>query len=226
MTAVGYYFATHLYEKTGVPIGVISVKWGSSRVDAWTAPEIVYADKYQNLLPVKGDSYYNRLLNQGSWLYLNKLLPVVPYTVNGILWYQGESNGRKEEAVNYAPLLNKLIENWRSIWNEKLSFYLVQIMPYSLAGEKSDWGAIRQAQEYVSKNTDDVYMTTLVKTGEDKLIHPTRKKSVGVSLAKAVLCETFGIKQEYCGPIYDKTEKIKNGIKISFTHADGLEIRG
>ena len=226
MTAVGYYFATHMYEETGIPVGIISVNWGSSRVDAWTAPEIVYTDEYQSLLPVKGDSYYNRLFNQGSWLYLNKLLPVVPYTVNGILWYQGESNGRKEEAVNYGVLLNKLIENWRDIWNEKLPFYCVQVMPYLLAGENADWGAIREGVEFVSKNTEKVYMTTPVKTGEAKLIHPTRKKKVGVALAKAVLCENFGIKQEYCGPVKEKYEWTENGIKVTFTHADGLQICG
>ena len=69
-------------------------------------------------------------------------------------------------------------------------------------------------------------MTTLVKTGEAKLIHPTRKKSIGIALAKAVMCEKFGVEQEYCGPVYDSFKWIENGIKVEFTHADGLEIRG
>lgn len=226
MTAVGYYFAKHLYEQNGVPVGIISSNWGSSRVDAWTAPEIVETEEYQALMPVKGQSYYERLFNQGSWLYLNKILPIVPYTVSGVLWYQGESNSKTEESVTYATRLNMLIENWRDIWNDKLPFYCVQIMPYDIPGTESDWGAIRQQIEYVSKHTEKAYMTTLVKTGEAKLIHPTRKKSVGIALAKAVLCEYFGITQEYCGPVYENVEWIENGIKVTFSHADSLEIRG
>ena len=224
-SAIGYYFAKHLYANTGVPVGVISCNWGSSRVDAWTAPEIVETEEYQALMPVKGQSYYARLFNQESWLYKNKLLNVAPFAVNGVLWYQGESNIQKEESVTYGTRLDIMIKNWRDLWNDNLPFYCVQIMPF-VDDRDVDWGAVRQGIEYVSKNTENVYMTTLVKTGEARLIHPTRKKQVSVALAKAVLCEQFGIKQEYCGPVYDTAEWIENGIRISFTHCGQLEIRG
>ena len=85
---------------------------------------------------------------------------------------------------------------------------------------------MRQGIEYVSKITEKVYMTTLVKTGEAKLIHPTRKKKLSVALAKAVLCEQFGIKQEYCGPVYDTAQWFENGVKITFAHADSMNIFG
>ena len=224
-SAIGYYFARHLYKQNGVPVGVISCNWGSSRVDAWTAPEIVETEEYQALIPVKGNSYYERLFNQKSWLYVNKILNIAPYAANGVLWYQGESNAQKVECDTYATRLDIMIENWRKLWNDKLPFYCVQIMPYADTAE-NDWGAIRQGTEYVSKHTEKVYMTTPVKTGESKLLHPTRKKSLGIALAKAVLCEFFGISQEYCGPVYDTVLWIDNGVKVEFTHADKLEIRG
>ncbi len=34
-TAVGYYFAQQLREKTGVPIGLINTSWGGSRIEPW-----------------------------------------------------------------------------------------------------------------------------------------------------------------------------------------------
>ncbi len=34
-TAVGYFFAKHLREKTGVPIGLIHSSWGGSRIEPW-----------------------------------------------------------------------------------------------------------------------------------------------------------------------------------------------
>jgi len=224
-SAIGYYFAKHMYENTGVPVGVISCNWGSSRVDAWTAPEIVDTEEYQALMPVKGKSYYARLFNQESWLYKNKLLNVVPFAISGVLWYQGESNIQKDESVTYGTRLDIMIKNWRELWNDNLPFYCVQIMPFVDCGE-NDWGAVRQGIEYVSKHTENVYMTTLVKTGEARLIHPTRKKAVSVALAKAVLSEQFGIRQEYCGPVYDTVQWFENGVKITFTHCEKLEIRG
>jgi len=224
-SAIGYYFARHLYEQTGVPVGVISCNWGSSRVDAWTAPEIVETEEYQALMPEKGKSYYARLFNQESWLYKNKLLNVAPFAVNGVLWYQGESNTYKGECFSYATRLDIMINNWRKLWNDDLPFYCVQIMPFDIHDD-SEWSVVRQGIEYVTKNTEKVYMTTLEKTGEAKLIHPTRKKKLAVSLAKAVLSEQFGIKQEYCGPVYDTAKWFENGVKITFNHANGLNILG
>ncbi len=225
-SAIGYFVALQLYKNTGIPIGVISCNMGASRVDSWTAPEIVNTDEYQSLFPVKGNSYYTYEFNRESWLHIHKLLPIVPYSVTGVLWYQGESNTRREESANYAVLLETMIKNWRELFGETLPFYCVQIMPYGKAGADSDWAAVRRAQEYVSKNTEKVYLTTLVYTGEANLIHPTRKKKVATALSKAVLCEKYGICTEYCGPVYESFEKLENGVCITFTHADELLING
>jgi sialate O-acetylesterase len=38
-TAVGYYFAREVQQKTGVPIGIIDSNWGGSRIEPWVATE-------------------------------------------------------------------------------------------------------------------------------------------------------------------------------------------
>lgn len=38
-TAVGYYFAKRIYQKTAVPIGLISSNWGGSRIEPWMSPQ-------------------------------------------------------------------------------------------------------------------------------------------------------------------------------------------
>ncbi len=44
-TAVGYFFAKHLREKTGVPIGLIHSSWGGSRIEPWMdAPTLGFED--------------------------------------------------------------------------------------------------------------------------------------------------------------------------------------
>ena len=224
-SAIGYDVGRMLCEKMDIPIGIISCNIGASRVDAWTAPEIVETAEYQQWLGNKHWDWHYYKFNQGSWCYLNKLLPIVPYTISGVLWYQGESNRLTEEAVNYDKLLSKLIANWRDLWQKDLPFYIVQIAPHA-DGEWNDWPHIRQAQERVTKEVSATYLCTLVHTGEADNIHPTKKHALAVQLTNSVLANAFGADLEYCGPVYDTVERTEAGIKITFTHAIGLHFDG
>ncbi len=57
------------------------------------------------------------------------IAPIVPYTLKGVIWYQGENNA--DRAWQYRKLFPAMIENWRSDWNNKdLPFYFVQISPH------------------------------------------------------------------------------------------------
>lgn len=224
-TAIGYDVARMLQEQLNVPIGIVSSNLGASRVDAWTAPEVVNAPDYQQMLGNKHWDWHYYKFNQGSWCYLNKLLPLVPYGIAGVLWYQGESNRHPAEAVYYNALLQQMIENWRDLWGENLPFYIVQIAPFADSPE-NDWPHIRQSQEWVAKNVPDAYLCTLVHTGESDNIHPTKKHQLAVELSNAVLANAFGYDVEYCGPVYDKVEKTADGVRVTFTHADGLHFDG
>ena len=225
-SAIGYDVGRMLCEELDIPVGIISCNIGASRVDTWTAPEIVETEEYQHLLGNKHWDWHYYKFNQQSWCYLNKLMNVAPYTICGVLWYQGESNRLEEEAVNYDKLLGKLIANWRDLWdNEQLPFYLVQIAPFA-DGAENDWPHIRQAQERVTKEVAGTYLCTLNHTGEADNIHPTKKHHLAVELKDAVLANAFGYDVEYCGPVYDKVEKTENGVTITFTHADGLHFDG
>lgn len=220
-TAIGYDVGRMLCEALDVPVGIVSCNIGASRVDAWTAPEIVNTPEYQQMLGAKHWDWHYYKFNQGSWCYLNKLLPIVPYTLCGVLWYQGESNRLEEEAVHYDKLLSKLIANWRDLWQKDLPFYIVQIAPHN-DGEWNDWPHIRQAQEKVSKTVPNTYLCTLTHTGEADNIHPTKKHQLAVELKNAVLANAFDYDVEYCGPVYDTATPTANGVAIAFTHADGL----
>lgn len=224
-TAIGYDVGRMLQEELNVPIGIVSCNIGASRVDAWTAPERVETEDYQQMLGAKHNDWHYYKFNQGSWCYLNKLLPIVPYTIRGVLWYQGESNRLESEAVHYHTLLKILIENWRDLWQADLPFYIVQIAPHA-DGEWNDWPHIRQAQERVTKEVANTYLCTLGHTGEADNIHPTKKHHLAEKLTNAVLANEFGYDAEYCGPVYDTIERTAEGVKITFTHADGLHFDG
>ncbi|MBQ3546880.1 MAG: hypothetical protein IJA44_00190 [Clostridia bacterium] len=225
-SAIGYYFANSLQKHTGVPVGVISCSKGASRVDAWTSPEYTNSERYIQMQKVRHNDYNVYKFNHNSYLYKNKLLNIVPFPNSGVLWYQGESNRGNEESVHYAEMLEIMIKNWREIWNDNLPFYCVQLMPYNENAEIADWAMIRSQQELVSKTVDNTYLVTIVNTGESKLIHPVRKKTVSYELANAVRNVQFGENVEYCGPILEKYEYVDNKIKLFFSHALGLNIKG
>lgn len=225
-SAIGYYFANELQKHSGVPVGVISCSKGASRVDAWTASEYVNTERYNDMQRVRHNDYHYYKFNHNSYLYNNKLLNIVPFANSGVLWYQGESNRGNEESVYYAEMLQIMINNWRKIWNDNLPFYIVQLMPYNERAEVADWAMIRSQQEKVAKTVDNTYLVTLVNTGESNEIHPINKKTVSYELANAVKYAQFKEMVEYCGPILEKYECLEKEIKLTFSHADGLNFKG
>lgn len=225
-TAVGYACAVEIYKKTNVPIGIVSCNKGATRVDAWTDLNIVNTDAYQNLCKIKHPDYEIYRFNQKSLMYYSKLLKIVPYSVCGVLWYQGESNRGAEEAKNYSVMLDIMIDNWRRLWDDELKFFLVQLMPYEDEDKNAAWQLIRECQEKISKTKDGVYLSSLCNTGDKCFIHPTHKKLISEMLANAVLNKIFGFDTEYCGPVYKEVCLSGNSAIISFEHGEGLCIRG
>lgn len=224
-SAVAYYFALKYHRITGIPVGIVSCNKGASRVDAWTSSDIVSRPDYQSMIKKHHRDMEEYRFNIGQWLYYNKLIPIVPYTLKAVLWYQGESNRLHEEAVNYDVLFRFMVNNWRTLWHEELPFYTVQIMPFDEPETDADWTAIRMAEVRAAASISGVRLVTLFNTGEEKQIHPTKKKCVGEALASAVLSD-YGDAEEYSGPVNAICNFENDHVRVRFDHAKKLEIRG
>ena len=62
---------------------------------------------------------------------------MIPFTLKGFLWYQGESNLIDGAEKNYFDKKKTLIESWRKAWGDnELSFYYVQISPHTYADRR------------------------------------------------------------------------------------------
>lgn len=63
-TAVGYFFAKSLYEKYGVPIGLINSSFGGTPVESWTSEEGLktFPDVLAQIEPFKNPDNVNRIL--------------------------------------------------------------------------------------------------------------------------------------------------------------------
>lgn len=61
-------------------------------------------------------------------LYEHMVKKISPFTVRGILWYQGESDNEEEGTnVLHEAMLTGLIKDWRELWQEQLPFLMVQL---------------------------------------------------------------------------------------------------
>ena len=69
--------------------------------------------------------------NEYSILFDRILSNVIPYTIKGTIWYQGEAN-----TVNYNEYqtLSAMIDDWRETWGYDFPFYYAQLAPFPTEG--------------------------------------------------------------------------------------------
>jgi sialate O-acetylesterase len=183
------------------------------------------------VLGAKGNQYETRprlpidiSANTPTALYNGMISPLIPYSIRGVIWYQGESNVGNPKL--YKKLFPLLIENWRSDFRTgDFPFYYVQIAPYDY-GSASRSQYLREAQTSALsvKNTG---MAVTLDIGNPKNIHPANKQDVGERLALWALAKTYKRNVAYSGPIYKSMRKLKGSIELQFDHAEkGLVLTG
>ncbi len=128
--------------------------------------------------------------NQPTTLYNAVLYPLAPYAINGVVWYQGESN--TGNPAPYADYLKKLMGCWRDRWQEQLPFCIVQLANYDGRQQtgnprpivtetnpvNSNWARLREAQRLTAKADERAELAVINDLGETVDIHPLRKKEV------------------------------------------------
>jgi len=153
--------------------------------------------------------------------YNGMIAPLIPYTIRGAIWYQGESNASR--AWQYQTLFPTMIKNWRDDWNQgDFPFYFVQIAPWKDMNPE-----IREAQLITYRNTINTGIVVTTDIGDIKDIHPPNKLDVGKRLSLWALAKDCGRKNiVYSGPLY-KSYKIEGDkIRIYFDHTgSGLMAR-
>lgn len=160
--------------------------------------------------------------NTPTMLYNGMIAPLIPFSIKGVIWYQGESNADNSE--KYKILFPLMIQNWRADWNEgDFPFYYVQIAPFNY-GESIGSQALRevQMQTLSVKNTG---MAVTLDIGNVNNIHPGNKKDVGERLARWALAKDYGKNVVFSGPHYKKMKIQKDKVILTFDYADGLILK-
>jgi sialate O-acetylesterase len=224
-SAVGYYFAKELYAKLHIPIGMISSAVPGSRIEPW-----IQASKLEVAPTMKDGKVLEPLTADGGdpgKFYTSMIQPIIPFSIRGFLWYQGESGCFLNETIRYAYKQKALIESWRSDWKDaKMPFYFVQIAPYNYSQAKDVrphstdnlpefWES--QALALQLSQTGMITITDLVDSIVD--LHPGYKWEVGRRLSLVALNKTYGFKDIVCsGPAYQKMKVVNNKIEVTFSN--------
>ncbi|MCH1440157.1 MAG: sialate O-acetylesterase [Rubripirellula sp.] len=204
-SAVLYYFGLKLQKELNVPIGLINSSWGGSPIEPWTI--------------ANGTS---------GGMYNGMIAPIVQYPIQGVIWYQGETNVLRKNGLAYEDKMKDLIGGWRKAFqNPDLAFYFVQIAPWSGRYEDGELPKLWEAQVATLKmpGTGMAVTTDLVDNIAD--IHPRNKLDVGNRLALWALAKTYEqAGTTYSGPLYKSMAIKGEKAYLSFAHtAKGLKSR-
>lgn len=159
-------------------------------------------------------------------LFNGKIAPLAPYGIRGIIWYQGEANAQSPaEATHYSDQFATLIADYRKLWGRAdLPFGWVQLPKFQ--HEKFlGWRELRESQ-LKTLRLPNTGMAITVDTGDAVKIHPDNKKVVGHRLALWARATVYSHQVPYSGPIFNNFEKHGNEIICSFSHVNGLQMKG
>ncbi|MGC8784903.1 MAG: sialate O-acetylesterase [Armatimonadota bacterium] len=157
-----------------------------------------------------------------SGLFNAMIAPIVPYALQGVIWYQGESNAGR--AYEYRTLFPAMIQDWREAWAQgDFPFLFVQLANFMAVkpepGE-SAWAELREAQT-MALALPKTGMAVAIDIGDANDIHPRNKQDVGKRLALNALAIAYGKKVVYSGPLYERMKREGNAIRLYFKHVNG-----
>jgi sialate O-acetylesterase len=246
-TAVGYFFARDIHRRLGVPVGLINSAWGGTGIEAWISPasqadlsrQAVAAGhaippEIQPRRPGPPDPRWSSgkdTVGEGdptipTSLFNGMINPLLPYSVRGILWYQGEHNAG--QPARYEPLFLSLITHWRlHLGNPELPFYWVQLANFKTASDASgrSWAFLREAQAR-ALTLPATGQAVTIDIGDPRTVHPRNKQEVGRRLALIAKAKVYGIPVDFSGPVFEWAAREGSRMRVHFKFADNALTAG
>jgi sialate O-acetylesterase len=155
----------------------------------------------------------------GTLLYNSMIAPLIPYAMQGAIWYQGESNAGR--AYQYRKSFPLMISDWRNRWKEEFPFLFVQLASFNAnngdSKKGSSWAELREAQALTLQALPRTGMAVIHDIGNPKNIHPTNKQDVGKRLSLQALKIAYGQNMLSQGPQFQSMQKEGNKAILTFT---------
>ena len=164
------------------------------------------------------------IVGSPSSLFNGMIAPLLPYTIRGVTWYQGESNAGA--ATLYRKLFPTMIESWRLAWREPDSAFLfVQLANYMPRHDEptdTNWARLREAQT-MTLELPHTGMALAIDVGDAADIHPKDKQTVGKRLALAAEATVYYRDVEYSGPMFGGAQVEGEKVRLTFRNGEGMK---
>lgn len=246
-SAVAYYFGREIHRQTGAPVGLLNVSSGGTPIELWTSLEAQKAvpelaplfggetaggeasqqeeSDRQQALEVEGKQAVAAQKKAPGFLFEDRILPLAPFAIQGVIWYQGEANSYTGHANLYGSQLKTMIKDWRSCWGDDFAFISIQLPEFgSPQTEPMQTHGRVLVREGVLKSLElpRTGMAVTLGTGEEKSNHPLNKQEAGKRLAHWALATVYGRKGIVAsGPLPAESSVEKGRMILKFSHADG-----
>lgn len=234
-SAIAYAFARVLSDSLQIPIGIIHNSVGGSPAESWIDRNTLEFEMPRVLNNWKQNDHIQQWVRERSalnikkaknplqrhpyepaYLYESAVKPLTTFPVQGVIWYQGESNAHNTEF--HEQLFPLLVDSWRKGWRKELPFYYVQLSSLN----RPSWPLFRDSQRRLLASRPKLGMAVSSDRGDSLDVHPTRKMEIGDRLAALALADTYGLPVTPCGPLFRTAEFKKGYAWIAFDHAEGL----
>lgn len=217
-SAVGYYMAKEIHRTRNVPVGLLQPSVPATGIETWMSEKALLS-----VYPEASASRdITRTYGDPSCFFNGKVAPLMPFSLAGFIWYQGEGTP-PERGLRYRSFLPALIDDWRSGFScPDAAFLIVQLPNYRNTSPE-----IREAQLMTAQNGKNAGCAVTIDVGDSSDIHPRNKRPVGERLALLARAIAYGENVVSMGPLFSSIEVKDGKAYLSFTHTnDGIVLRG
>jgi sialate O-acetylesterase len=158
-------------------------------------------------------------------IYNAMIVPVRPYGIRGMIWYQGERNAKNApQAAHYRIQLGRMIGHYRETWHDESQGNVAKDFPFQFTqlpgwnppqsepveGIEAPWAVNREAMRLATNDIENVAMAVSIDTGDAIELHPKNKKPIGIRHALLALQNTYGKDVVGSGPRF-QSQTIADG---------------
>ncbi len=238
-SAIGYYFGRNLRRNLDVPVGLVVVAVGGAPIESFIDRKTlefhpVLVDVFPNRSKndfifewVRQRTSKNISLSSNSlqrhpydpgYIFEAGIAPLGRFPIQGVLWYQGESNAHHPEL--YRTSFTELVHSWREFWNDQqLPFFFAQLSSI----DRPTWPHFRDVQRQLAEQIPHTAMVVTSDIGDSLDVHPVQKREVGERFALQALGRVYERRVVSEGPVPGKVTKTHAGLVVTFKSARKLK---
>ena len=242
---LAYFFGRYLTVSKGVPVGLIESAYGGTAAEPFISLQALQAEPGLAAAVPTGSPSSSTDNTWPTGVYNAMIAPLVPFTVKGFLWDQGESNTSIPPALvqptAYGLLQTTLINDWRSRFDQALQapFLLVQLQgmavidpstgsSYSWASPltalDSGWSQVRWGQ-FQALQLPNVGVSVNIDLNPNALTstaalsyHPPDKLDYAMRLTPWAEALAYGNNVPHSGPLYLSYSVETSAVRVYFSN--------